>query len=169
MTALNHAMDWVNGELVEGRALIVFGSVVLGCSALLWRFGATSAPRALVLPLLVIGVLIVAVSAAMEFNNARRLAAYEAAWELDSGAFVAREIARVRSFMNWYLYTYAAGSLLLVAGVAVFLLHSASTVRAIGLSLILLGTVALYVDFFSQERASRYLDNLVLFEKRPPD
>lgn len=149
--------------------MIVFGSVVLGCSALLWRFGATSAPRALVLPLLVIGVLIVVVSTAMEFNSARRLTAFQAAWELDSGAFVAREIARVRSFMNWYVYTYAAGSLLLEAGVAVFLLYNASTVRAIGLSLIPLGAVALYVDFFSQERAKLYLDELVLFEKRLPD
>lgn len=166
MTALDHAVHWINGELIGGRAQVAFGLVLVGSGILLWRFGAAPAPRALVIPLLAFGLLVIIFSVAMEVTNARRLSEFRAAYELDEGAFVAREIERVQGLLKWYVYTFPAGSILLVAGMIAFLFLSTPTTRAISLIIILFGAAILYADFFSEERAKRYMDHPVLLNKR---
>ena len=55
MTALDHALNWIDGELVAGGALVAFGLLLVGCGGLLWRFGESAAARAMVVPLLLMG------------------------------------------------------------------------------------------------------------------
>ncbi len=80
MTALDHALRWINGELVAGGAVIAFGLLLVGCSGLLWRFGESTAARAMVLPLLVTGGLITVLSAVAAFNNVLHIAEFREAY-----------------------------------------------------------------------------------------
>ena len=164
MTALDYALNWIDGELVAGGALIAFGLLLLGCGAWLWRFGESTAARAMVLPLLVMGALIAALSAVGTLNNVRRIAEFREAYTVDPSAFVEQEVARVQGFMSWYVYTTVGASILIVAGLAAFLIAGAPMWQAIGLAMIVLGAAALHVDFFSKASATQYQANLSLLD-----
>ena len=167
MTALDYALNWIDGELVAGGALIAFGLLLVGCGGLLWRFGESTAARAMVLPLLVMGALIAVLSAVGTLNNVRRIAEFREAYAVDPSAFVEQEVARVQGFMSWYVYTFVGASILIVAGLAAFLIAGAPMWKAIGLAMIVLGAAALHVDFFSKASATQYLANLSLLDGAP--
>lgn len=160
MTAFDHALRWIHGELIEGAVAIAFGLLLVGCAGLLWRFGESPAARAMVIPLLVLGGAMAVICVVMEVNNVLRIEAFRQAHALDPAAFAEKEIERVRGFTGWYRYTFAAGALLVVAGLAVFLLRHTPLAQAIGLVTIILGATALHFDFFSKARATRYLADL---------
>jgi len=164
VTALDHALKWIDGELVAGGALIAFGLLLVGCGGLLWRFGESTAARAMVRPLLVTGGLIAVLSAVGALNNVRRLAEFREAFAADPLAFVDQEVARVQGFMSWYVYTFVCASMLIVAGLAAFLISGAPMWKAIGLAMIVLGAAALHTDFFSKASATQYLENLALLD-----
>ncbi len=163
MTALDHAMAWVQGERMEGAAVTALAVVLVVSAGLLWMFAVTAASRAMIAPLLVVGVLIVAMGIWMEILNMQRTGAFAEAHALDPSAFVEGEIARVEGFMTWYLYTMAGGCALMTAGLAAFFLAPSPMWKAIGLTMILVGVTALFVDHFSKGRAVLYLESLVQF------
>lgn len=167
MTALDYAVKWINGELLAGAAVIALGLALVGCSGLFWKFGASSASRAMVVPLLVLGGVLVLLAGVTEFGAFKRLAAFREAFAVDPAAFVAQETARVQDFMSWYLYLSIGGSVLLVGGLGAFLLVASDTVRAVGLAVILLAVAQLGIDHFSKARAADYLEALDGFGDSP--
>ncbi len=110
-SVLEHALAWVKGELIEAVALAVGGILLLACVGLLWRFGATPAPRSLVFPVSALAVFFVSVGGAMAVSNHRRLSTFNEAFENDPAGFVEHEIERVRGFSGWYGYTFGAATL----------------------------------------------------------
>ncbi|MCY4284102.1 MAG: hypothetical protein OXC25_10780 [Thiotrichales bacterium] len=160
MNALDHALAWVQGERMEGAAAGVLAFLLIVSTGLLWKFAVTPAARALIAPLLVVGVLIVANGIVSEIRNVRRIDAFTEAHVRDPAAFVEREIARVEGFMGWYLYTFAVGSVFIAGGLATFLFVPAPTLKGIGLTMIVVGVAALFFDFFSKARANLYLEAL---------
>jgi len=60
MSALDHALAWVQGERMEGAAAGVLAALLVVSAGMLWTFAVTPAARALIVPLLVLGALIVA-------------------------------------------------------------------------------------------------------------
>ena len=132
MTALDHALAWAQGERMEGAATTVLAFLLVVAAGLLWKFGATAAARAMVAPLLVVGMLIVVTGIALELQNVRRIDALGKAHALDPAAFLEQETARVESFMKWYVYTFFAGSVLIAGGLATFLFASSPTLGGVG-------------------------------------
>ncbi len=167
MTALDHALNWIDGELLAGGALIAFGLLLAGCGGLLAKFGESAAARALVLPLLAMGGVIAALSAVGVLNNMRRIEQFREAYAGDAAAFVVQEVARVQGFMSWYTYTCISASILIVAGLAAFLAVGAPMWKSTGLALIVLGATALHVDFFSKASATQYLAKLAVLGGGP--
>ncbi len=160
MSALDHALAWVQGERMENAAASVLAVLLVISTGLLWKFAVTPAGRALIVPLLVFGLYVVANGIASEIRNVQRIDAFSEAHARDPVAFVERETARVEGFMGWYLYTFVAGSVLIAGGLAMFLLVPSPTLKAIGLTMIVIGTTALFFDFFSKARATLYLEAL---------
>lgn len=165
MTAFDHAVRWIHGEMIEGGVAIAFGLLLVLCGVLLWKFGESPAARAMVMPLVVLGGGMAALCAVMEVNNLLRIDAFRQAHALDPAAFVGREIERVQGFMDWYRYTFAGGAALVVGGLAVFLFRGEPLSKAIGLATIILGATALHFDYFSKARAERYLADLNVFAR----
>jgi len=160
MTALDHAIRWVHGEMIEAGVAIVFGLLLVLCGGLLWKFGESAAARAMVVPLLAVGGAVAVLCTVMEVHSALRIEAFRQAHALAPLAFAEAVIERVHGFIARYRYTFAAGALVVVAGLAVFLLMGAPAAKAAGLAMIVLGATALHFDFFSKARATSYLDDL---------
>ncbi|MYF31391.1 MAG: hypothetical protein F4029_06260 [Gammaproteobacteria bacterium] len=167
MTALDHALKWIDGELFAGGTLFTLGLLLVGCGGLLWRFGESAAARAMVVPMLLMGGLITVLSVVGVLTNVRRIAEFREAYAVDPSAFVEQEVARVQGFMSWYVYTFVVASILIVAGLAAFLFAGAPMWKAIGLAMIVLGAAALHVDFFSKASATQYLAKLAVLDGAP--
>ena len=165
MNALDHSLAWVHGERLEGAAIIALGVILMVSGGLLWKFGITPAARSMVLPLLLAGILITGICIVGEIRNFLRIDAFTQAHALDPAAFVAKEIARVEGFSKWYIYTFVAGSILIIGGLAAFLLVPAVTIKGIALTVIVIGTAALFIDYFSAARADVYLKQLLALGK----
>lgn len=160
MTAFDHALRWIHGEMIEGGVAIAFGLLLVAGGALLGKFGESPATRAMVVPLVALGGAIAVMCAVMELNNVLRIDAFRQAHAVDPSAFAEREIARVQGFMGWFRYTLAGGAVVVIGGLVVFFFRSEPLARAIGLATIILGVTALHFDFFSEARAKRYLADL---------
>lgn len=159
----DHTLNWINGEILEGISFGIVGALIILASELLWKFGSSEAARALIMPMLMIGILLTSMSIAGVYNNYQRKFDYAELHQQSEQAFITQEKNRVENFMTWYKYTIGFGILLMITGTALFLLLSSHKVQAIALSMIFLGMAALYIDHFSKARAAIYLDQINKF------
>ena len=160
MTPLDHSLNWIDGELMEGSAVFVVGLALLVSAFALRNFGESAATKAFFWPGLTLGLLFASMTLPGICNNFRRQSLFRESYQQDPAGFVLAEISRVTNFMDWYFYTYLVGSILIVAGLLGFLTLSSPTNKAISLTLIVLGASGLFIDFFSKERAVIYLAQL---------
>lgn len=109
MNFIEHSIEWVNGEIVEGLAFGVFGLALFVLAIVFWKFSEASGAKALVTPSLIIGLFFIIASGIGVYNNTQRLHAFAEAYQEDVHAFAEKEKRRVEGFMSWYKYTFALG------------------------------------------------------------
>lgn len=156
MTVLEHALNWVKGEVFEASMLALWGTLLVVLALFFWKFGFSATTRALIAPVLAVGLFWGVAGGAALYVNSQRPAAYTAAYEQDARAFVASEDQRVERFIWVYPYLLAAWAVLILLGLAAFMLWGGNTGRAVGLGLILFGVSGLLVDHTSEHNAHAY-------------
>ncbi len=156
MTPLDHAIVWQRGEAFEMLLLSAVGVAVLILAAGLWRYAPTAMGQALPLPLAAVGLLFLIAGIIGSLGTQARLDALEAAFVADPVAFVQAETVRVTAFQSLYTYTLIGAAVSFAIAVLIFALSEHHMLRAIAVSLALVGLTGLVVDMFSQERANRY-------------
>jgi hypothetical protein len=161
MSFMNHPIAWCRGEIFEGRIYALFGLLVLLAAFAYWKMGTTPSARAMIVPLLVVGVFALATGVYLNFGNQARIPQYEAAAQADERAFAQSEKERTEAFIKWYPVTMWSMTGLILAGCLVFLLIPTPNGRAIGLSLALLGLSVLFLDHFSEVRAEIYHRHII--------
>lgn len=161
MNFIEHTINWCTGEIFEGKMIALFGITVIALSIAFWKTGTTPFAKAIVVPLLVVGLLSVTAGSAMVVNNNKRIVAYKAAYQENPAAFVQSEKKRTDDFIKWYPYTMYIMSAAIMAGIAIYLFLGGGWGRAIGLALILFGLSVLFIDHFSEERAETYHHHIV--------
>jgi len=161
MDFIQHTLNWTRGEILESTIFGIFGFACLLISAAFWKFGSTPGARALIIPMLVIGLLYTAVGSFGIYNNTQRLTKFTEAYESDPRGFFQKEKDRVEGFMTWYFYTFGTGTVMILAGLGLFLFVGSPNPRGIGLALILMGFSFLCIDFFSEERAVTYQQEIL--------
>jgi hypothetical protein len=161
MNFIEHTVNWCTGEIFEGKMIAVFGITVIIISIAFWKTGTTPFAKAIVVPLLVVGLLSVTVGTGMVINNNKRIVAYKAACQENPTAFIQSEKERTDDFIKWYPYTQYIMSAIIIAGIGCYIFLGGAWGRAIGLALILFGFSVLFIDHFSEERAEIYHKHIV--------
>ena len=152
MEWIDYTNKWLTGEIREDVAIIVAGVVLLILSVLAWRFGTSESARAIVIPLLVAAILLIAMGAGLAYNNHNRREQFAQQYQESQQAFLESEKARVEEFMKIYPQTIIVSAVMMAAGIGLFAFCSKPTLRASALVLILIALTALTIDFFSKER-----------------
>lgn len=160
MEWIDYTNKWLTGEIREDVAIIVAGVVLLILSVLAWRFGTSESARAIVIPLLVAAILLIAMGAGLAYNNHNRREQFAQQYQESQQAFLESEKARVEEFMKIYPQTIIVSAVMMVAGIGLFAFCSKPTLRASALVLILIALTALTIDFFSKERGIIYQNEL---------
>lgn len=160
MEWIDYTNKWLTGEIREDVAIIVAGVVLLILSVLAWRFGTSESARAIVIPLLVAAILLIAMGAGLAYNNHNRREQFAQQYQESQQAFLESEKARVEEFMKIYPQTIIVSAVMMAAGIGLFAFCSKPTLRASALVLILIALTALTIDFFSKERGIIYQNEL---------
>lgn len=160
MEWIDYTNKWLTGEIREDVAIIVAGVVLLILSVLTWRFGTSESARAIVIPLLVAAILLIAMGAGLAYNNHNRREQFAQQYQESQQAFLESEKARVEEFMKIYPQTIIVSAVMMAAGIGLFAFCSKPTLRASALVLILIALTALTIDFFSKERGIIYQNEL---------
>lgn len=160
MEFIQYTINWTKGEIAEAIIMAAFGTLVILCSVLLWKFGATPYARALIIPLLVVGLIPFVAGISGAINNKNRIPLYQQAWEQDNYQFILDEKARVESFDEIFNYSYPFAIICTIGGAILFFLVSSPTWKAISLTLMVLGLMAYFVDYFAAERADICLEKI---------
>jgi hypothetical protein len=156
MDFLQHTTNWIKGEIFEATIFGSFGLLTIISSLILWKFGDTPNSKALIIPIIVVGLLFWGTAITSINTNKKKLPQYTEAYKQDKSAFVKSEKARVESFQYLYKMTIIIASICFVLAICSFVFTHNPTVRAIGIALAVMGITGLTIDYFSKERADNY-------------
>lgn len=156
MNFFQHTTAWIKGELLEAALIIGFGVVAVLASFLCWRLGSTFNAKALLTPLLVIGLIYSSIGASMLVSNTNRLTEFEQRFDQDSTAFIRSEKKRVDEFQYGYTVSKFVATVCFPLTLLIFWLSKNPTWQGIGLGMAYFALAGLVVDYFSQERADTY-------------
>lgn len=157
---IQNTINWYSGEIFEGKFILGFGLFLIITSLLFYFLGNTPTAKALLIPMLVIGVFFSATGANMIYSNIKKVQEVEANYKQNSKDFISIEIKRVEGFQ--YLYPMSIAVSLACFLIAIGLLYFGKNVnlQAIAISLILFGGAFAVIDYFSKERATIYYEKL---------
>jgi len=156
MDLIRHTLTWIRGEILEMTVIAVTGVMVAGCGVAFGRFGTTPLSKAMVTPLVIVGLLYAVLGLSGLINNQRRIPAYETAFRADPAGFARSELKRVGTFDAMYRVTNIVAPLCFAIAAALFWLTLNPQARAIGIALVVFGLYGFLVDGFSKERADAY-------------
>lgn len=162
MDMVQHTLDWYNGEIFEAKFILGFGLFLALTAILFYYLGNTPAAKALLIPFLVVGLIIVMMSVYGIYSNSKKIEALQAQHYKDPVQFRLDEMKRVEDFQ--YLYPMSIAISLVSFLVALGLLYYVKNIhwQAIAITLILFGTSFAVIDYFSKERATIYYEQLKL-------
>jgi hypothetical protein len=162
MDFLQYTINWTRGEIFEGTMIGLFGIVTFIIGALFWKFGVTPGARAMLIPLLVLGLFFAATGISMYNTNQKRIPVFQEAHAQDPAAFVQSERERVEGFQYLYTITLVLAPVCFVLATAFFWLSMNHHLRAVGIALVLFGLSGLVIDYFSKERADIYYEQVLI-------
>jgi membrane-bound ClpP family serine protease len=157
---IQHTLNWYNGEIFEAKFILGFGFFLVLIAALFYFIGSTPAAKAIVIPFLTLGILIVLMSVYGIQSNATKMQTLQAQYDSNAIQFQQDEIKRVEGFQ--YLYPMSIGISLVSFLVALGLLYFVKNIhwQAVAITLIFFGASFAVIDYFSKERAAIYYEQL---------
>ncbi|MDY3338043.1 manganese efflux pump [Riemerella anatipestifer] len=160
MDMIQNTINWYNGEIFEGKFILGFGFFLILTALLFYFLGNTPAAKALLIPMLVIGLFFSITGVNMIYSNGKQKQEIVKRYEQNPKEFINTEIKRVNDFQ--YLYPMSIAISLACFLIAVALLYFTQNIylKAIAISLILFGMAFAVIDYFSKERATIYYEQL---------
>ncbi|KUJ56960.1 hypothetical protein AR686_04655 [Chryseobacterium aquaticum subsp. greenlandense] len=160
MDIMQNTINWYNGEIFEGKFILAFGIFLILTASLFYFLGNTPTAKALLIPMLIIGIFFSITGANMIRYNGKQKQEVAKKYEQSPKEFINAEIKRVDDFQ--YLYPMSIAISLACFLIAIALLYFTQNVnlKAIAISLMLFGMVFAVIDYFSKERATIYYEQL---------
>ena len=160
MGFFEHTVNWFKGESFEGGMIILWGVLLILLATYFWKFGHSSTIRVMIIPFLVVGLFWGLAGGVGIYVNKHRVEKLQIEYNKDPVAFIESETKRVEGFSKWYPYLLSGWSVLILAGLAIFMFWGGNLGRAIGLAVILFAVPGLLVDHTSEHNARTYYSEI---------
>ena len=160
MELIDYTNKWISGEIMEDLAMIVGGVACFVLALMAWRWGTSESARAIILPLTVVAVILVALGGSLAYSNHMRQKQFVEQYQESPEKFLESEKVRVADFMKIYPQTIIMSAVMMVIAICMFAFCDKPWLRASALALILIALAALTIDFFSKERGVIYQQEL---------
>lgn len=156
MEFIQHSINWAKGETTEAIITGIAGLLIVISALLFWKFGNTPYAKALIIPLLIVGIIPFVSGISGVINNQKRIEVYQQAWQENPQQFIQDEKARVEGFDQIFKYTYPMAIILTIGGAILFFLLGSPAWKAISLAMMTMGLMTYFIDHFAAERADIY-------------
>ncbi|MGC3960160.1 MAG: hypothetical protein QM813_20215 [Verrucomicrobiota bacterium] len=156
MNFVQHSINWVRGEGLEMVLISAAGIVLIASGIGFWKLGATPLAKAMLWPLVVIGLAYAAIGISGYVSNQRRIPEFERAYRGDAPAFISAEKTRVEGFQYMYKITNVVAPVCFALATGLFWFTLNAHARAVGMALVIFGVLGFLIDSFSKERADIY-------------
>lgn len=166
MELLKFATEWAKAEVFSSRFFILFAVLFLLASIGFWQLGKTEMAKAIIIPTLVAGALLLAVGLGIFFTNKSRVKSFVTAYHENPTEFVESELSRTNKSMGEYkTIVFKVIPLLIVAAALVLVFIDKPIWRAISITIIGMMVVILVVDSNADARIKAYHQQLELANK----
>ncbi len=167
MEILKIATEWAKDEVFSSRFFILFGIMFVLATIGFWQLGKTDIAKAFVFPLLVAGILLLAIGLGIFFTNKSRITAFRTAYDSDASAFVKSEITRTEKSMGEYkTIVFKIIPLIIIVAALLIIFIDKPIWRAICTTTIAMMAIILFVDNAANARIEAYNKQLVSVDKQ---
>jgi len=165
MEIIKTATEFAKAEIVSSIIFMFFGITYLLGSLGLWKFGQTSFTKALVIPILIAGVLLLCAGISFYLSNKSRIDNFEIEYKKNPNELINSEIVRTASTIKTYetVALKVFPIIIIIAGI-IFWFTSNPIVRAICIALIAFLFVLVLLDSQALKRMKAYNQQLELVD-----
>ena len=153
MNFYQHTQNWFQGEIFEGKLILISGILITVVSLLLWKFGTTPNAKSLIIPLLIVGLLFLIGTGSALLNYPKRMDSSKFAFYENPKEFIASEKKRVEDFQILYKYSVIFAVVSFVLTILAFGFMNNRTFQSICFGLMVVAVSLIVIDHFSKERA----------------
>ena len=161
MDILKMSTDWAKAEVFSAKIVLLISLLFFIVALGFWQLGKTEMAKAFVWPMLVSGILLVAVSAGLYFANKPRITQFETAYNIDAKTFVESETARTAKSQHGLALVFKVLPLIIVAAALLIVFVNVPLWRAIGITTIALMTILMFIDSNTNARNTAYHQRLI--------
>lgn len=166
MDILNAANIWTKAEISSSKYFMLFGLVYLVAAIAFWQMGNTSLTKALIIPSLIAGGLLLSAGIGFYQSNKARLTSIEEDYKSNPSTLIKSEIERtektIKSYENVALKVFPA---IIIGAALLSFFMSKPLVKAICFAIIAFLLVLVILDSQALKRMKTYHHNLVAAEK----
>lgn len=161
MNLIDFTTNWIKGELFEAKLILSFGLLTIVAGLLFWKIGTTPNAKALLFPLIIVGMVYSAVGGGMLVSNQKRLVELPQSYSQNKAEFAQLEKKRVEDFQYQYKISKIVATICFALTILIFWFTKNPTWQGIGIALAIFGLAGLVVDSFSEERANIYYSKIL--------
>jgi len=161
MKFYNHTQNWLKGELFEGTIILITGIILIIISLLFWKFGSTPNAKALIIPLMVVGLLFTLGIGSMMFSNQKRISNFNKSYQENPKEFIESEKQRVEDFQVLYKYSVGFAAISFLLTIIAFGFMENRIFQSVCIALMLISVSLIVIDHFSKERAKIYYQHIL--------
>ena len=161
MDFYQNTQDWLKGELFEGTILLISGIILLIISLILWKFGSTPNAKALIIPIMVVGLLFILGVGGFMVSNQKRISNFEKSYQENPKEFIESEKQRVEEFQVLYKYSVGFAAISFLLTIIAFGFVENRIFQSICIALMIISVSLIIIDHFSKERAQVYYQHIL--------
>ncbi|MEL6721027.1 MAG: hypothetical protein AAFO82_00415 [Bacteroidota bacterium] len=166
MNIVKAASDWAKAEIFSAQIFIFCGVLFLLGSTAFWQLGKTVLTNALIFPVLVAGVLLLAAGLGFYFSNKTRLSNFESDFKANPATFIESEIERTEKTIDSYEnVAFKVFPAIIVLAVLLLIFIDRPIWRAINIVIIGFFVVTILLDSKAHSSIKVYREQLKVVEK----
>ena len=158
---LKLSVDWAKAEVFSAKMSLLLSLLFFLAAIGFWQLGKTGMAKAFIFPMLVAGVLVVAVAAGLYFANNPRITQFETAYNIDAKGFIQTETKRTAKSQHDLALVFKVLPLIIIAAALLIAFVNRPLWRAIGITTIALMTVLMFIDSNTGARNTAYHQQLL--------
>lgn len=163
---IEHTLNWYKGEIFEAKFILAFGVATILVATLFRYFGNTLNSKALFIPLLIVGLIFIAIGGSMGYSNQNTMRTIEQASKENISEFVSAEKKRVEDFQYLYPLSLSISAVCFVIAVVFLGFMKNHHLHAIAIAITVFGFAFMVIDYFSKERSAIYYKQIINYTQQ---
>jgi len=156
---LKFTTEWVKGEVMQGKMMIILGVLIAVASYFIWK-SSDEFTRGLLIPLILVMLICLGYGANLFWGRPAKLNTLTTEFQNNSTGVIQAEKERLQKEAATYSMTTKAWAVLAVVGLLLYFFLSSAYYKGVGIGVLLFGLTALLTDIFLSRRVATYLEQI---------